>query len=124
MRKLETVLEQRGVASPREMAEAVARCELHGGDLTTSLLQFVSADEAALSAALSDCYGLPPAVVGSLPSPEGEAAQLLPREVAERYCCFPIEASPGLLVVAVARPFDDGIDEELGFALGVTIEQR
>ena len=124
MVKLEAVLEQRGIASPREMSEAIARCELHGGDLTTSLLQFVTADEAQLSAALSECYGLPAAVVGLLPAPKDDASKSLPREVAERYCCFPLETGPGILVVAVAAPLDAALKEELSFALGVQIEER
>jgi hypothetical protein len=123
MARLEAVLEQRGVASPREVAEAVARSQLHGGDVTTSLLQFSSVDEAALGEALSECYGLPAAEVGLLPTPD-DPEQLLPRELAERYCCFPLSGAPGELVVAVARPLDVGLKEELGFALGVQLFER
>ncbi|HEU4583034.1 MAG TPA: HEAT repeat domain-containing protein [Polyangiaceae bacterium] len=117
------MLEQRGVASPREVSEALARSQLHGGDVTTSLLQFSNIDEAALSAALSECYGLPPADVGVLPTPD-DPERLLPREIAERYCCFPLSGAPGQLVVAVARPLDAGLKEELGFALGVQLFER
>lgn len=124
MAKLEAMLEQRGIASPREMSEAVARCQLHGGDLTTSLLQFVSADEAKLSATLSECYELPAAVVGVLPPPGEATLRAVPRELLERYCCFPLEASPGRLALAVARPLEAELKEELGFALGVQIEER
>jgi hypothetical protein len=123
MARLEAVLEQRGVASPREVSEAMARSQLHGGDVTTSLLQFSSIDEAALSEALSECYGLPPAEVGLLPTPD-DPERLLPRELAERYCCFPLSGEPGQLVVAVARPLDAGLKEELGFALGVQVLER
>ena len=84
MAKLEAMLEQRGVVTPREMSEAIARCQLHGGDLTTSLLQFVSADEAELSAVLSECYGLQAAPVGLLPAADDAASRSLPRDVAER----------------------------------------
>ncbi len=124
MAKLEAMLEQRGIASPREMSEAVARCELHGGDLTTSLLQFVSADEALLSAALSECHGLPAAIVGALPTPDEATSRLVPREVAERYCCFPLESGSGRLVLAVAGPFEPALKDELSFALGVQIDER
>src|SRR5262245_10175319 len=124
MAKLEAMLEQRGIATPREMSEAIARCQLHGGDLTTSLLQFVSADEAQLSAALSECYALPSASVGSLPAPDDAALRSLPRDLAERYCCFPLEAGPGRLVLAVAHPLEAALKEELGYALGVQIEER
>src|SRR5689334_8327830 len=105
MAKLEVVLEQRGIASAREMSEALARCQLHGGDLTTSLLQFVSADETALSAALSECYGIPAVSAGLLPTPDDATLRLLPREVAERYCCFPLVAETSRITLAVAHPF-------------------
>jgi hypothetical protein len=124
MAKLEAMLEQRGIATPREMSEAIARCQLHGGDLTTSLLQFVNADEALLSAALSECYGLAAATVGLLPAPDDAALRSLPRDVAERYCCFPLEAGPGRLVLAVAHPLEAALHDELGLTLGVVIEQR
>jgi hypothetical protein len=124
MTKLEAMLEQRGVATPREVSEAIARCQLHGGDLTTSLLQFVNADETALSAALSECYALPAAPLGLLPAPDDAALRSLPREVAERYCCFPLAAGPGRLVLAVAHPFDAALKEELGSTLAVSIEEH
>jgi hypothetical protein len=124
MSKLEAMLEQRGIATPREMSEAIARCQLHGGDLTTSLLQFMSADETLLSATLSECYGLPAAAVGLLPAPDDGALRSLPRDVAERYCCFPVEAGPGRLVLAVAHPLEAGLREELSLTLGVMIEER
>ncbi len=124
MAKLEVVLEQRGIASAREMSEALARCQLHGGDLTTSLLQFVSADEAALTAAISECYGLPAVNVGLLPAPDEDTLQVLPREVAERYCCFPVDANTTRLILAVAHPLAPALKEELSFALGVNIEER
>ncbi|HTV23977.1 MAG TPA: hypothetical protein VMG12_35040, partial [Polyangiaceae bacterium] len=118
------MLEQRGIATPREMSEAIARCQLHGGDVTTSLLQFVSADETQLSAALSECYGLPAAAVGLLPGPDDATLRSFPRDVAERYCCFPLEATPGRLVLAVAHPLEPALRDELASTLGVSIEQR
>ncbi|HWO14080.1 MAG TPA: hypothetical protein VNN80_31465, partial [Polyangiaceae bacterium] len=119
MAKLEAMLEQRGLATAREVSEAVARCQLHGGDLTTSLLQFMGADESLLSATLSECYGLPTAAVGALPAADDGALRSLPRDVAERYCCFPLQASPGRLVLAVAQPLEPTLKEELGATLGV-----
>src|SRR5690606_36856270 len=124
MAKLEAMLERRGIVSPREIAEAVARCELHGGDLTTSLLQFVTADESQLSAALSECDGLTAAVGGVLPASDDSTSKLLPREIAERYCCFHLECGPGRLVLAVPQPFEAALKEQLCFALGVDVEER
>ncbi len=123
MAKLEAVLEQRGVASPREVSEAAALSLLHGGDVTTSLLQVANIDEAALSAALSACHGLPAARLGPLPAPEADAPSL-PREVAERYCCFPLHAAGDELVLAVSRPLAPGVLEELGFALGLRLTEQ
>ncbi len=121
---LDALLVRRGIATAREMSEAIARCELHGGDLTTSLLQFVNADEAQLSAALSDCYALPSARVGLLPVVDPAVRAKVPREVAERYCCYPLQGTERHLVLAVAEPLDPGVREELAFALGVRIDQH
>lgn len=121
---LEFVLQRRGIASSREMSEAAARCELHGGDLTTSLLQFIDADEAQLSAALSDCHGLPAAPLGLLPQSDEAVRLQLPREVAERYCCFPLFGRGTSLTLSVAEPLEAGVKEELSFALGVEIEEQ
>jgi hypothetical protein len=124
--KLEAVLERRGLASARDVDEALARLDSSGGDLITSLLQFVELDEAELSEALSECYELPAAQAGPLPAagPEHEAARRLPREVAERYCCIPLESADDRLLLAVARPLDPAFMEELGFALGAPIAER
>ena len=54
MAKLEAMLELRGIATPREMSEAIARCQLHGGDLTTSLLQFMSYEKVSKTLGLSE----------------------------------------------------------------------
>lgn len=123
MPALESVLERHGVSSPREIAEAAARASLHGGDLTTNLLQFADADEERLSFALSECYGLAPAVVGTLPAPAPQARSRVPPQLAERHCIVPLELNDGTLTLAVAQPLSKDLREELGFALGVEIAE-
>ncbi|HVZ31370.1 MAG TPA: hypothetical protein VG963_03035, partial [Polyangiaceae bacterium] len=115
MAKLEAVLERRGLASAQDVDEALARLDSSGGDLITSLLQFVALDEAELSEALSECHELRAAPAGPLSAagPEHEAARRLPREVADRYCCIPLESTDDRLLLAVARPLDPAFVEEL-----------
>jgi hypothetical protein len=95
MAKLEAVLEQRGVASTREMADAVALSQLHGGDVTTSLLQLANVDEAALSAALSECYGLPAAEVAYCPHQMKRSSRSCRGESRSATAASPSRAAPG-----------------------------
>jgi hypothetical protein len=124
MRSLEAVLEERSLASAEQVSEAAARSALHGGDLTTSLLQFTSVDEAQLTAALAECYGMAPVWPGALLRAQAAAPSLVPQEIAERHCCFPLERSGERLVLAVARPLPGPVARELSERLGAAIEER
>lgn len=124
MRTLETVLEQNGLASAQQVAEAAARAALHGGDLTTSLLQVTNVDEDALTAALAETYGLPPVFPGALARAHVEAPGLVLADTAERYCCFPLEKAADRLIVAVARPLLPAVKQELAERVGTPVEER
>src|SRR5688572_20203368 len=124
MRTLETVLEQNGLASAQQVAEAAARAALHGGDLTTSLLQVANVDEDALTAALAEAYGLPAVYPGALSRANVDAPGLVLGDLAERYCCFPLEKSADRLIVAVARPLLPEVKQQLAERVGVALEER
>jgi hypothetical protein len=124
MRTLETVLEQNGLASAQQVAEAAARAALHGGDLTTSLLQVTRVDEDALTAALAETYGLPPVFPGALARAHVEAPGLVLAEIAERHCCFPLEKAPDRLILAVARPLLPEVKHEIAERVGTPVDER
>ncbi len=120
---LSSLIVQRGIASIREIEEALARQVLYGGDLVTNLLEVSQIEEAALMPVVAESFGLPPAPIGELPKAPAEALRLVAAEVAAERMLFPLELG-ATLVVAVAEPLSRDAEQELGFALALPIEMR
>src|SRR5437870_4558103 len=95
---------QRGVATIREVEEALARQVLYGGDLVTNLLEVCRIDEAQLMPLVGEEFALPVAPIGELPEPSAEAHRMVAAEVARERSMIPISLDAGTLVVAVAEP--------------------
>jgi hypothetical protein len=112
------------LASMQEVEEALARQSAYGGDLLTNLLEVHSLSEEKVAAALAESFGLEAAPVGELPRPTERVRRLVPVEVAQRYTCHPLEESDGTLVLAVGEPLPAEVENDLGFALGVSVVQR
>ena len=100
---LSSLLVQRGVATIREVEEALARQVLYGGDFVTNLLEVARPDEAALLDVWAETIELPPGPVGELPLAGEALASKLGARNAVEYMYFPIEALPERLVVLVAE---------------------
>lgn len=108
----------------REVEDALARQVLYGGDLLTNLLEITAVDEERLLSLLSQLHGLSPAPAGVLPRATAEALRLLPSDVASRHAVYPLEEQSGALVVCVASPLPEDVESDLGFLLGVRLQQR
>jgi hypothetical protein len=125
MGKLSGAAVQRGLASLRDVEEALARQVLYGSDLATSLLeQAPTMDENALALLLAETHALAPAPGGELPRAASDALRAVPGDVALRHGLYPLEQSEGRLVVVVSEPLRSDVEQDLSFALGLTIEQR
>ncbi len=120
---LSSLIVQRGIASIREIEEALARQVLYGGDFVTNLFEVSRVEEATLMPVVAESYGLPPAPTGELPKVPPEAAQLVTAEVVRERAFAPLEVGASL-VVAVAEPLSRDAEQELTFALALPIEQR
>lgn len=120
---LTSLIVERGIASSREVEEALARQILYGGDFITNLFEVAAVEEAAVVSALADTLGLPPAPPGELPRVPAAAARLLTAEVVAERALAPIELGDAL-VVAVAEPIPLEVEQELTFALALPIDQR
>jgi len=120
---LSSLIVQRGIASIREIEEALARQVLYGGDFVTNLFEVSHVEEAALMPVVAGSYGLPAADPGELPRAPGEALRLVAAEVVRERAFAPLEVG-GSLVVAVAEPLSRDAEQELTFALALPIEQR
>ncbi|MGE0321154.1 MAG: hypothetical protein AB7S68_02565 [Polyangiaceae bacterium] len=124
MPTLSSSIVKHSVATMREVEDALARQVLYGGDLLTNLLEITQVDEGQLLNLLSQLHGLPPAPRGVLPRATAEALRLLPSDVASRHAVYPLQEQPGALVVCVANPLPEDVESDLGFLLGVRLEQR
>ncbi len=112
------------VASVSDVEEAVARQAMYGGDLATNLLELSAVSEADLGRVLAESHGLAAAATGQLPASGPEILRLVPRELALRFGMYPLESSGDTLAVAVSEPLPDEVQSDLGFSLGLRIEQR
>lgn len=123
MKTLGASIVQRGIATVSDVEEALARQVMYGGDLATNLLELASVSEGELTELLAVSHGLKPAPRGELPvSPEG-VRRLVPGDLAFRHGLYPLSEDAGVLTVAVAEPLAREVEQDLSFALGVSIVQ-
>lgn len=120
---LSSLLVQRGVATIREIEEALARQVLYGGDLITNLFEVSRVEEDAVMPVVAESFGLAAAPLGELPKPPGTALRIVAADVVTERTFVPLEADR-TLVVAVAEPLSKEAEQELTFALALPIEQR
>ncbi|MFO0663855.1 MAG: hypothetical protein U0174_07885 [Polyangiaceae bacterium] len=121
---LSSLIVQRGVASVREVEDALARQVLYGGDLATNLLEVARVDEADLTALLSEWFKIPAAPYGELAEPPRELLAAVPAELAIKEALFPLGMEKGALLLAVAEPLDSDNEWQLSSRLAVPIVQR
>lgn len=124
MPTLSSSIVKQQVASMRDVEEALARQVLYGGDLATNLLELAAVSEAQLTRLLAESHGLEAGPDGELPRAQESTLRLVPGDLALRHGLYPLEEHDGTLAVAVSDPLPPEVEQDLGFALGVTIEQR
>lgn len=124
MMTLSSHIVQSGVASVRDVDEALARQAQYGGDLATNLLEISGADEELLTVALAESFGLEPAPSGELPEAAAAVRRLVPADVARRYVLYPLQRAGEKLIAAVAEPLPPEVVSDLEFSLGLGLEQR
>lgn len=112
------------LATVQEVEEALARQSVYGGDLLTNLIEIARPSEEQIAAALSESFGLPPAPPGVLPPTSERVRRLIPRDVVQRFSCYPLDESGGVLSIAVSEPLPIEVESDMAFALGLSIELR
>jgi hypothetical protein len=112
------------LATVQEVEEALARQSVYGGDLLTNLIEIARPSEEQIAAALSESFGLPPAPPGVLPPASDRVRRLIPRDVVQRFSCYPLEENGGVLTIAVSEPLPIEVESDMAFALGLSIELR
>jgi hypothetical protein len=121
---LSSLIVQREVATMRQVEEALARQVIYGGDFVTNLLEVAKVDEQAVARVLAESVDLPLAPAGELPIPQTSVRSLVPPEMAAQRALVPLVVEDGKLVVAVAEPLPRDVADQLGFALGMGLDQR
>ena len=124
MPTLSSSIVQRGLASMRDVEEALARQVIYGGDLATNLLELARVSEGQLTLLLAQSHDLPSAPIGKLPQSLQDTLNLVPSDLAMRHGFYPLAQDQKTLVVAVSRPLPDEIREHLEFSLGLSLEQQ
>jgi hypothetical protein len=107
----------------RAVEDAIARQVLHGGDLPTNLLELGAVSEPMLTVILAETFSLDPAPAGRLPAPPEHVLRVIPGDLAVRHGVFPLELKERTLVLATAEPLSNVVEDDLGFALDVSIKQ-
>lgn len=124
MPTLSSSIVKHNVASVRDVEEAIARQAMYGGDLVTNLLELSAVSEDELARLVAESYDVPAAPPGELPASTVDVLRQVPRELARRFGLYPLESGGGALVVAVSEPLPAEVESDLGFSLGLRIEQR
>jgi hypothetical protein len=123
MTALSSLIVARKAATIAEVDEALARQVVRGGDLGTCMLELGLMSEAELVPLLAEAHGFERTEVGELPAALPAVLRLVPRAVALRYGIYPLEEKGGELLVAVAEPLPQAVEDDLGFALGAHLRQ-
>jgi hypothetical protein len=123
MPTLSSSIVKHNVASVRDVEEALARQAMYGGDLVTNLLEQSTVSEAELAKLLAESFEAPAAPAGELPASGPEVLRLVPKDLARRFVLYPLERRGDALIVAVSEPLPAEVESDLGFSLGLRIEQ-
>lgn len=124
MATLSSSIVKTGVATMREVEEALARQVIYGGDLVTNLLELAPISEPELTLLLAESYSLMGAPPGELPVTPDEVLRLVPGDLALRHVFYPLSESGGSLTIAVSEPLPPDVEGDLAFSLSVQISQR
>ncbi|HXK17146.1 MAG TPA: hypothetical protein VNG33_05070, partial [Polyangiaceae bacterium] len=123
MPTLSSSIVKHNVASVRDVEEALARQAMYGGDLVTNLLEQSTVSEAELAKLLAESFEVAAAPAGELPASGQEVLRLVPKDLARRFVLYPLEQRGDTLLVAVSEPLPAEVESDLGFSLGMRIEQ-
>ncbi len=124
MPTLSSAFVRHGIATLRDVEDALARQVLHGGDLATNLLEVATLPEDAVLRVVAEQMGLDPVSPGELVNPGTDVLGAVPGDVAQRHGLYPLALSGATLTVAVSEPLLADVEADLGFALGMRLVQR
>lgn len=114
------LLVETNVLTTRQLEETLATQKREGGRVCTVALRLGFADERSLVRTLSRQLGVPAMVVTEV-RPELQGAQLVPRDVAERFGVLPARVFNRTLTLLMRDPADTAALNDLQFVTGKVI---
>ncbi|MEZ4459695.1 MAG: type IV-A pilus assembly ATPase PilB [bacterium] len=119
--RLGELLVREKLVSPQQLQKAQERSRTEGSRLGYEITRMGLVNETDLTKFLSKHYGVPSVNLTEVQVPENIIA-LIPREVAERHQCIPVNRSGASLVIAMADPSNIYAIDDLKFMTGYNIE--
>ena len=119
--RLGELLVREKMISPAQLKRAQDRSKAEGSRLGYEITRLGYLDETDLTKFLSKHYGVPSINLAEIEIPANIIA-LIPREVAERHQCIPVNRSGSTLVMAMADPSNIYAIDDLKFMTGFNIE--
>ncbi len=119
--RLGELLVREKMISPAQLKKAQDRSKAEGSRLGYEITRLGYLDETDLTKFLSKHYGVPSINLLEIEVPPAIIA-LIPREVAERHQCIPVNRSGSTLVMAMADPSNIYAIDDLKFMTGFNIE--
>lgn len=108
----------------RKIEEAIQRQVIAGGGLDTVLLELGALPENEMAAYCAATHGMLSATREACMGASRDVIRIVPGEVAERHRLVPLAASARVLAIAVSSPLTMEVDQQLGFLLGMELEQH
>jgi hypothetical protein len=121
---LSTLMVRRGLATSREVEEALARQVLYGADLLTNLLEIADVNETRALEVLAEATGLFPVPHGKLPTVPTDLRALVSKDLAMKHAFVPLARESRGIVIAVPEPLAPEVVQALCFSLAAPIIQR
>ncbi len=119
--RLGELLIREKLISPLQLKQAQDRAKRDGSRLGHELSRMGFLNESDLTTFLSKHFGVPSINLSGIQIPENIIA-LIPREVAARHQCIPVNRSGATLVIAMADPSNIYAIDDLRFMTGYNIE--
>ncbi|MBA2662905.1 MAG: type IV-A pilus assembly ATPase PilB [Bradymonadaceae bacterium] len=119
--RLGELLIREKLISPVQLKQAQDKAKRDGSRLGFELARMGFINETDLTSFLSKHFGVPSVNLSGIQIPENIVA-LIPREVAVRHQCIPVNRSGATLVIAMADPSNIYAIDDLKFMTGYNIE--
>ena len=119
--KIGRSLVKKGLLTEKQLDDAVRAQLRGGGHLGTCLIELGLMDEAALTEALAEIYGVPSAPPDALHKIDERTIAIVPAKVADEYCVIPFRVYKKALHLAMVDPSNLPAVNALSFATGMRI---